>query len=522
MRLRDIAFAMIILALAYVNYVLSKNTYFAFLSLLLLGTLYLEYETVILWRDVRTGKLKLWENRIPQFKETYEVIKWWLTIMLPLTFCMTSIVFALRDSSGIYPWVLLTLFMWAFAFILVSFVLFLSQIKNDKPMGSQILLNSLFLWLFMVITGLLSGFVASFFKISPFEDLAICILPIFVYDLLRLDFIRNSIFSINFSSLEQAVRLLDLNEEKFTENQSKEISSMKSKVESFLQEEIVLSRLESEILSEVNSEKKAHAIGSKIMPHNLESRILTQEATIRSLQKEGELLIFSGPFSVTDKTFIAVRFLSREITTGFAVLELESLVTVSDMETIRKVATCSTLLCGIEKLKATGMRSFWRRRVAYILLKRMNRVIGKQILSNVSKWLSSLDPLEKKKHETNIDLDITALLDHILERSLFYNSLTLRNYEKDFTAVPSYEAAFLLIRTNQRELDLYEKEVAVWTRREDAAKRVSPELLGSGFLVRSSEKAKERFALKLQLSKEQMISFDNELQTLLTVVRTQV
>jgi hypothetical protein len=520
MRLKDIIFTLIILILVYIDYIIFNDLYLAFFLLLFLGSVYLENETNTLWHDLKTGKLRLWEIRVTQFKEYYEVIKWWLTIIIPVTFGLTSMVIALRVIPEIHPWVLLTLFMWAFMVSIVSFTVFLGQTKDEKAIGGQILVNSLFLWLFIIVTALLSGFVASFFKVSSFEDLAVCILPIFIYELFRLDFLRNSIWSVRFSSIDQALRLLDLAEKGLLKKELGELASMKSKIATFLQKTIALTRQGSEILSEVNSRKNCAKLGKS---PNLNLASVAEAIDTGNLLREGEQVAVSGPFTIDDKLFLATRMLSKEANTGFTVLESVSQSIVSDVETIRKVALCTALFDEIEKTKATKTNNLhvYRYRVYFVFQDRLNRIIGRQILNNLSRWLSSFDIIEKKKHETNIDLDITALTDHILRRSLFYNSIVIQNYENEFSKVHSYVLAFSVVSSKQREIGLYEEAVSTWKQREGAAKLVSPKLTGANYLAKSSGNIRASLELELQTRKEQLASMDQAMQSLLSVGRTE-
>lgn len=511
MRLKDVIFLIIIAALAIANYFIFYDLFIALFTLIFLGIIFLENESASLWLEITQGKLKLVDNKIASFKEFYELIKWWLTLILPLTFGLTSLVIALRNSIPHY-WTLIPLFMWAILTITVSFTVFLNQtIKSEKSMGKYLLLNSLFLWLFIGVTGALSGFVASYFQVTPYEDLIVCIFPIFMFELVRLDFLRGTIYSIKFSSVEQTMKLLELNPHGYSAN---ELAPIKSKIYDYLTRSNAYTRRETEILTEFNNGTQ------KTNKPNWNS--MAEIAAISALKKGNEVISDFQPFVVENTTYLSAYFRSSNSNIGFAVYDLAKGAIASDHSLLEKIAMCSLTLNNIKQrdTKDEFNAKSYRLRLVYALQERLNRVISKQILTNLTKWFSSSDENLRKRHETNIELDITALLDRIITKSIFYNRVALQAYEQKFLKDCSFETVNQIVNCHKRGLILSEDYLSVWTQRLKASQSLSEELLGSDFIVRTSEFNQKTATSNYELNIERDSSFKNELSDLLAMVRT--
>jgi len=519
MKLRDISFAILVLVMTTLAYYFVRTLDFTLFCLIFFGICYLETETGILANSVRVGKLRLKEDRTPQLREYYELVKWWTPITLSLAFGLTSIVFALREIPGIRPLILLSLFMWAVSVITIGFTLFLVWIIREGAIAKHLLLNSAFTWLFTIITAAISGFIASFFGISFLEDISVSIFPILIYELFRLNFVRSAIFAVRFSSIDQAVMVLSLAEKEYVQGDPflEKIESTKKKISTFLEKAIILTRQQSEILSYLSSKK--YDLSAEIENEGL--TLLPEIPAAHALKKEGEDLEIHGPFVLEDRTFFSTHYRCGGALMGFSVFELKSRSLVSDTESVKKIAVCDILLRRTKKHKESIKTKLhiYRTRLRFFLSDVLHKILTRQIINNLSNWLSKFEESERAKYEGLIGLDLTALLDYIITRSIFYIDLTLRRLGKKFLEVHNYQTACLTIECKKRELALYEEQLGVWKQRTEAAEIVPLKVLGTGYVRKSSERIKEEIALKCQQLEQWLVSLDDETQDMMNILR---
>lgn len=520
--LKDVSFTVIILVMTVFTYYFSQDLALTFFALIFFGISYLEAEIGRLTISVKEGNLTLKKDQIPQFREYYEVVKRWAPITLTLTFGLTSFVFALREMPGIHPWVLLTLFMYATSVMTIGFTLFLSELIKEKAITKQIVLNSLFILLFTIVTALISGFVASFFSVSFFEGLIVAIVPLLIYELFRLNFIRNAIFSVTFSSIEQAVKLLSLVEKQYVHDDPflKKLRSMKKKIDVFLKKTMILKRQQSEILSDFNSIK--HDLSLEIEKNIGAAPALPPKISdSQALKQEGENLELYGPFFLDGKIYYSIYYCCRNSKTGFSVFELNLRSLVSDPETVEKIAICVILLARTrEHRKPIKTKLFvYFTRFNFLLFDALHKIFKWSFVRNLSNWLSKPNEFERAKHEGSIGLDMTALLNYIVGRSIFYIYSAALELEKAFLQLHSYRIASSIIEFKKRGLALYEEQLKIWEQRVEATKIIPLEVLGTDYLRRSSANRSKEIALRRQQLQKWLVSLDDETQNLLNVLR---
>ena len=520
--LKDVSFTVLILVMTAFMYHFFRDVALAFFSLIFLGISYLEAETGRLTISVKKGKLKLKGDQIPEFREYYDIVKWWAPVTLTLAFGLTSFVFVLRGMPGVHLWVLLTLFMYATSMITFSFTLFLSELIKKKAIAKQIALNSLFIWLFAIVTGSISGSVASLFGISLFEDLIVAIAPLLIYELFRLNFIRNAIFSVTFSSIEQAVRLLSLAEKQYVPGDPflKKLRSMKKKIDVFLKKTIILKRQQSEILSDLNSRKRD--LGLEIEKNSGIAPALPQNISeLQALKREGENLELNGPFFLGDKFFYSAYYSCRNTKTGFSVFELKSRSLVSNHKTAEKIAMCTAILARTREHKRSTKAKLlaYFTRFKFLMFDVLHKVFRWSFVRNVSNWISKFDEFERAKNEGSIGLDMTALLNYLADRSIDYIDFALLEFEEFFLKLHSYPTASSIIEYKKRELALFEEQLEIWAQRVKAAEIVPLEVYGTGYLRRSSAKKSKEIAVRSQQIQKWLVSLQDETQNLLDILR---
>lgn len=519
--LKDLSFTILIIIMAAFAYYLSSDLVFSFFCLIFFGISYMEAEIGRLAVSINKDDLKLRKEQVPRFREYYGVVKWWAPFTVTLTFGLTSFVFTLKDMPWIHTWVLLALFMYAVSMMTIGFAIFLLGLIREGTVAKHVYLNSLFLLLFSIVTALISGTIASFFRIPFFEDIVAAIFPLLVYDIFRLNFVRNAIFSVRVSSIEQAVKMLSFTEKQYVDGDPflRKLSMMKKKMNDFLLKTIVLERQESEILSAFNSiEQQCPRRKNSRAGQNIDA--ITN--ILKSLKRERENLELRGPFYLQDEAFyVGYYYDDVEALRGFSVYECKSESTVLDAEIARRVAISATLLNKTKKpeMGIRGRLHSYYVRLSLMLIDVFHRIFRWQIKRNISNWISKFDEFERAKYEGSIGLDITGSLDHIIARSLLYADLILSYLNGAFLEGHSSEAAMMIIEYKERKLDLYEEQMRIWEKRIEAANIVPLKVLGTGTLRKSSEKIKKEIAIKNQQLRKWLVSLDQETQNLLEILR---
>jgi hypothetical protein len=517
MRLRDFLFTLFILLLTFLFYIIFEEIAFAVFCFFFFGIVYTENETIMLVWQTKTGKFKLREDKKPQFKEYYEVTKWWMPIILFLTSAITSIAFSLREMPESQTFVLFASFMWTFAYILVSFTFFVRVIGDKTSTIKRIWFNSIMLSGFTIATAMISGFIATFFRISQFEDVVFCIIPVFLYSLFRLYLTYGTIFMMKISSIEQAIKMLSLSEERATgkTQSTKKIVGIRRKLTGYLEKSITLSRQETEILSDFNSKN----LKEKTEKLNAESTKKFEDIKAYAQKRQGEIDCIYPVFSKERFALCGVK--SNGLANSFAIFDCVTMKPVYNEDIAKELAFCMAVLRVLEKTSLqlrARTKAGWHAylsRLRFLGFGILNRTIAKQILSNVSRWLSTSDHFEQTKYEGLIGLDVTALLDHILIRSSFYNSQLLRRYEKAFLKLHVYHLALSIKELRQRQIAINEERIEIWKTREEAAGIIPSGVLGSEYILKSSKKIREQISKELFQLNEWLESVELENSTIL-------
>jgi hypothetical protein len=503
-------------------YYVTADVFLAIFCIVFLGISYLEAETVRITVSIKKGDLKLRHSRIPVIKEYQNIIKPWAPVTLAMAFGLTSFVFALKETPYVRYFVLLALFMYATAVMTFGSSVFLSELTKEKAMRAQIVLNSLYIWLVTIVTAVVSGYLAAFFRISPFEDLVVAILPLLIAELFRLGFLRNTVFSLRFSDVEQASRFLSLAANQYSSSDpfTHKLSEMRRRVDEFLTKLIVLELQQSQILSDLKSKKEDIFEETEELIRILPTLQLTSDLQVHV--KENETLITHGPFYVKNNAFYAICYKSGDTITGFSVFKPESKSFISDMETVKKIAVCIGLLLAMNNYRMQRIRiaiKTYFARLTMFLMDILRGFFRWSFVSDTSRWVSRFDDFERAKQEGLIGLDMTALLDYFARRNVSYLDLSLPDFERAFLRLHSYAAASSIVELNKEKLVLYEELLRIWEQRTEAAKIVPAEVIGTRYVRRSSARVKEMIASKHQALQRWANSLEKEIQKLSDLVR---
>jgi hypothetical protein len=362
--------------------------------------------------------------------------------------------------------VLLALFAYAVAAVTICFNLFLSELAKEKAVGTQILFNSLFVWLVTIVTAVVSGYMAAFFRISPSEDLVVVILPLMIMEILRLGFVRNIVFFLRFSEVEQAGKFLSLSVNQFAKSDpfSSELREMQRRIDDFFVRFISLEHQQLQIISDLKSRKEEIIQESKSLAKT------TTPQPIPDLQirtKEDMNVVTYGPFYVENRSCYAVCRKCGDTARAmdFLVFEVESKTFSTDPETNRRIALCTTLFQAISNDRASRVGTHARvyiGRLGLFLLNAFQGVFSWSFVRETSFWVSKFDDLERTKHEGSMRLDMTGLLNAFAQGSLSYIDLALLTFEEAFFRSRSYKAASSIIEFRKRKLPLCAELVRIW------------------------------------------------------------
>jgi len=522
--LKDLSFAMLILIMTAFTYYFFRDIVITSFCLIFWIIVYLETETGRLAISAKRGNLKLRDGQIPLFKEYHDVVKWWGPITLSLAAILTSFVFATREMHNVYPWALLTVSMYAISMIVLSFKQFLSLLIKEKTIGNQILFSGLLMLLFTAITAGISGSIAYLFGVPFFEDLIVAIVPLLIFDVFRLNFIRNAIFSVRrISEIEQAISLLSVAEKEYTHDPFlKKLELMKRNVSAFLEKSINLERQQSQVLLDLTSmenrlELELEKYGEITAPPPGMSDFLIQD---------GESIDVYGPFLIGEKFFYSAYYYRQgNLTTGFSAFDLKFKSLISDLKIAEKIGLCTIFLqrtseskngwglAIMKKIRAYLVRS------SFVLFDAFHRLFKWSFTRDLSYWLYKFENSERAKHEGLIGLDVTALLGHLVDRSILYINLVLQKLEQNFQKLHSHQTISSILEFRKRELALQEERLEIWEQRVESAKIVPSKVIGSSHLVRSCIKEKENTAVRVKQLKQWLDSLNDETRKLLDALR---
>lgn len=521
--LKDISFSVLILVITASLYYVYQDLAVAFFCLIFLGMSYLEAETVSVVMSIKKGGLKLRKDRIPLLREYNDVMKRWAPITLTLAFGLTSFVLAMRETPFIRYFVLLTLFIYAMSAMVFSFTIFTSELVEEKAVGNQVMLNSFFMWLLTAITAVVSGYVAAFFGISPFEDVAAAILPLFIAELIRLKFMREAVFSLRFSEIEQASKFLSLAEMQYAPSDPflTKLKSTHKRMDEFLERSIALEHEQSQIISNLRSRK--HDLTIQVKNHNKSSPFQPSIVDLQVLRKEKENSETYGPFYFDGGGFYSVIYQLEGALTGFSVFEVASRSFISDREIAKKIAECNIIFWKMSDHSTSKMKTKLRTyigRSRLLLSDALHDSFKRSLIRNTSQWISKFDDFERAKHEGLIGLDMTAFLDHFVAPTIIFVELALAEFDQAFSHFHSYQIASSIIEWKTRLLALYQERLKIWEQRAEAAKIIPARVAGSTYVQRSSETIKETIVSEHQELQIWINSLKDETQSLLDKLRT--